>query len=61
MKKELDFFELWVKGLKKAYQLATEVSIRTGVPLVVAKNGKIIEIKPKYKYVKVPIKSKKKK
>lgn len=61
MAKKIDFFETWLKGIKKGYKLALETSIRTGVPLVFEKNGKIIEVKPKYKYIKVPIKPTQKK
>lgn len=41
----------------KGVEMAIDLSIRTGVPLVIEKDGKIIEIKPKFKYVKVPIDS----
>lgn len=47
--------KLLLAAHKRGQALAIEASIRTGVPLVVEKNGKIVEIKPKYKYVKVPI------
>jgi hypothetical protein len=52
-----DITEILLKCHKKSVKLAIETSIRTGVPLVVSRNGKIVEIKPKYKYVRVPIKS----
>ena len=46
-------FEAHRRGVEQAIDL----SIRTGVPLVVEENGKIKKIKPKYKYIKVPISS----
>jgi len=47
--------ELFLEGHRKGVESAVELSIRTGVPLVVSKDGKIQEIKPKFKYVLVPI------
>lgn len=55
---EIDITELVLEVHERSFQLAMEKSIQTGVPLVVEKNGKIVEIKPKYKYIKVPIKTK---
>jgi hypothetical protein len=49
--------EAHARGVKRAI----EISIRTGTPLITEKNGKIVKIVPKYKYVKVPIKVEKKK
>ncbi len=60
-KKEKDIFELLLEAHDRAIELAIDTSIRTGVPLVVERYGKIIEIEPEYKYVKVPIKRKRKK
>lgn len=51
----LDVNEILLASHKKGQELAKEVSIRTGVPLVVKKNGKIRYVKPKFKYVLVPI------
>jgi hypothetical protein len=53
--------ELLLEAHQRGIKLAKEISIRTKVPLVVEKNGKIIEIPPKYKYVRVPVKAPKKK
>ncbi|MFA5250824.1 MAG: hypothetical protein WC371_05405 [Parachlamydiales bacterium] len=62
MAKKLDIIKLFLKANRRSVKLAIEDSIRTGVPLVVAdKNKKIIKIKPKFKYVLVPIKPRKKK
>lgn len=52
---------LLLEAHKRGVQLAKETSIRTNVPLVVERNGKIIEIPPKYKYVRKPLKTSKKK
>jgi hypothetical protein len=54
-KESEDIQMILLKIHKRSIHLAVDNSIRTGVPLVVEKNGKIIEIKPKFKYVKVPI------
>ena len=56
---KFDFFEIMLEAHRRGIEYASDLSIRTGVPLVVEKKGKIIEIKPKYKYIKVPIKSSK--
>lgn len=60
-KKILDINTLLLEAHKRGIKLAIDTSARTGVPLVVLKNGKIVEVPPKYKYVRVPIKSAKKK
>ncbi|HSX13769.1 MAG TPA: hypothetical protein VLE96_05045 [Chlamydiales bacterium] len=50
-----DFFlKAHALGVKRAIDLA----IRTKTSLVIEENGKIKSIKPKFKYVLVPIKSK---
>jgi hypothetical protein len=56
-----EIMQIMIKSQKKAYQAALENAIRTGTSLVVMRKGKLVEIKPKYKYVLVPIKSKRKK
>lgn len=52
--------ELLLEAHDRSVELAIETSIRTGVALVIEENGKIVEIKPKYKYVRVPLKAVKK-
>lgn len=47
--------EMLLEAHRKGMEQAIDLSIRTGVPLVVQEEGKIKEIKPKYKYVKIPI------
>ena len=54
-----DMQKLLLEAHRKGVKQAIDLSIRTGVPLVVQENGKIKLIKPKYKYVRVPISSQK--
>lgn len=56
-----EILQIIIKSQEKAYQAALETAIRTGTSLVGSRNGKPVEIKPKYKYVLVPIKPSKKK
>ncbi len=56
-----EIMQIMINSQKKAYQAAVETAIRSGTSLVVMRKGKLVEIKPKYKYVLVPIKSAKKK
>lgn len=58
-RRKRDIEELLLEAHQKGIEQAIDLSIRTGVPLVVEENGKIKEIKPQYKYVLVPIHSKK--
>jgi hypothetical protein len=53
--------ELLLDAHKRGVKLAKDISIRTKVPLVVEKNGKIMEIQPQFEYVRVRIKNTKKK
>lgn len=57
----LDVNEILLEAHKRGVEQAIDTSIRTGVSLVIERGGKILELKPEYKYVKVPIKSSKKK
>lgn len=56
-KHKQDVNEMLLEARKKGVEQAIDLSIRTGIPLVVEKDGKIKEIKPKYKYIRVPIKT----
>ncbi len=58
---EIDIDKLLLKAQADGLKLAIDISIRTGTPLIVERNGKIMEIMPKYKYVRVPIKPRRKK
>lgn len=51
-----DIEELLLEAYRKGVEQAIDLSARTGVPLVIEENGKIKRVKPKYKYVRVPIK-----
>ena len=55
MTKEFNINEVFLKAHKAAIRKANEDSERSGVPLVVYQNGKVISIPPKFKYVRVPI------
>lgn len=50
-----------LKAHPLSYQRAVEAAIRTGTALVVMRNGKLVKVKPPFKYVLVPLKSKKSK
>ena len=52
-----DIHEILLEAHRRGVEQAIDLSIRTGVPLVIEKDGKIIEVKPKYKYIRVPIKA----
>lgn len=54
-KRKTDIHEILLEAHRKGIERAIDLSIRTGIPLVVEEDGKIKEIKPKYKYVRVPI------
>ena len=58
---DIDIIKIMLKAHKKSFQLAFETAVRTGTALVINRNGKIVEEKPKYKYVLVPIKPVKRK
>lgn len=54
-KHQLDIERILLQAHREGVEAAIDLSARTGVPLVVEENGKIKRIKPKYKYVRVPI------
>jgi len=45
---------------ERSFQRAFETAVRTGTALVFSRNGKVVEVKPPFRYVLVPIKPKKK-
>ena len=55
-KHKIDINEIILEAHRKGVKQAIDLSIRTGTSLIVEKAGKIKEIKPEYKYIKVPIK-----
>ncbi len=50
-----DINEMLLEAHRKGIEQAIDLSIRTGVPLVIQEKGEIREIKPKYRYVCIPI------
>lgn len=54
-KRKQNLNEIILEAHRKGVEQAIDLSIRTGVPLVIEVEGKIREIKPEYKYIKVPI------
>ena len=52
---------LILKAHERSFQRAFETAVRTGTALVFSRNGKIVEVKPPYRYELVPIKPTKKK
>ncbi len=52
--------ELILKAHERSFQRAFETAVRTGTALVFSRNGKIVEVKPPYRYELVPIKASKK-
>ncbi len=53
-----DVVDLVLKAHKRSYQRAFEIAVRTGTALVFSHNGKIVEVKPPYRYELVRIKAK---
>ncbi len=51
-----DINEMILKAHRGSYRRAFETAVRTGTALIIARNGKIVEIKPPYRYELVPIK-----
>ncbi len=58
---DIDMIKIMIEAQKKSYRVAFETAVRTGTCLIYNRNGKIVKIKPPYKYVLVPIKKKKRK
>jgi len=58
--KEPDFLEICLKAHRRGVKNAIDLAARTGGPLVVCEDGKIKQIKAPYKYVRVPLRKKKK-
>jgi hypothetical protein len=56
-----DFSEKILKAHARSFQRALETAVRTGTALVFMRNGKIVKVKPPYRYELVPIKVTKKK
>ena len=54
-KSEQNIEDLLLEAHRRGIENAIELSERTGTPLIVEINGKIKRIKPKFKYIRVPI------
>lgn len=52
-----EFNEKILKAHKRSFQRAFETAVRTGTSLVFVRDGKVVKIKPPYRYELVPIKS----
>lgn len=53
--------EMILKAHKRSFKRAFETAVRTGTALVFTRKGKIVEVKPPFKYELVPIKPRGKK
>lgn len=47
--------ELILKAHERSFQRAFETAVRTGTALIFARDGKIVEVRPPYRYELVPI------
>ena len=56
-----DFDKKIMEAHRRSFQRAFETAVRTGTALVFTRDGKVVEIKPPYRYELVPIKPAKKK
>ena len=56
-----DLIEQVIEAHSRSFQRAFEIAVRTETALVFERDGKIIEVKPPYRYELVPIKSAKRK
>ena len=56
-----DLNEIILQANERSFQRAFETAVRTGTALVFSRKGKIVEIKPPYRYELVPIKPAKRK
>jgi hypothetical protein len=55
-----NFSDLILEANVKSYEMAFETAVRTGTALIYTRNGKVVEIRPPYRYELVPIKEIKK-
>jgi hypothetical protein len=53
--------EIVLEANERSFRRAFETAVRTGTALVYSRRGKIVEVKPPYRYELVPIKPAKKK
>jgi len=51
-----DEFDEWIlEAHRKSYDRALETAVRTNTELVFMRDGKLVEVKPPYRYELVPI------
>ena len=50
-----DLTKYILEAHKKSFEIAFETAVRTGTALIYSRNGKIVEIRPPYRYELVPI------
>jgi hypothetical protein len=56
-----EFNEKILEAHKRSFKRAFETAVRTGTSLVFVRDGKVVKIKPPYRYELVPIRSSTKK
>lgn len=52
-----DVTEILLKGARRSVKRAVDIASRTNTSLIVQKGDKIVAVKPKYKYVRVAVKT----
>jgi len=52
-----DVTDILLKGARRSVKRAIEIASRTNTSLIVQRGNKILAVKPKYKYVRVPVKT----
>ena len=50
-----DLDELILQANERSFQRAFETAVRTGTALIYVRDGKVVQIKPPFKYKLVPI------
>src|SRR5437773_1313623 len=53
---KFDINQVIVDAHERSYERAFETAVRTGTALVFSRNGKVVEVKPPFRYELVPIK-----
>ena len=51
-----DLSKYILEAHERSFHRAFETAVRTGTALVFSRNGKVVEVKPPYRYELVPIK-----
>lgn len=58
--KNIDINQIIIEAHERSYERAFDTAVRTGTALIFSRNGKVVEVKPPYRYELVPIKPSKK-